>query len=407
MTETSEKHVNRTFFHIDLDAFYASVEQRDHPELKGKPVIIGALPGRRGVVAACSYEARRFGIHSAMPISRAYPRCPHGVYLRPRMERYQEVSRTVMSILREFTPEMTQLSVDEATLDMTGTERLLGEPSEAARMIKKSVGDRCDLSISIGIAPNRYLAKLASEYDKPDGLCEIAQGNEEAFVEQLELHDLWGLGDKTLKRLTDVGITSIHALRSYPPDLLQAMVGNAAGTYLYRVVRGLDPGFYSSTPRCRSISSEVTFEHDTRDPEAIRRVLLDLSHQVMFRLLDEGFSTKTVQLKLRLGDFTTTSAQTTLPRPVGSAEEIYSVVQELFEKRWNGRNLIRLVGVGTASLFQETQAAQSELFEQEYDRKKRVEEAVLGIMKKHSRDAVVKASLLRKRRDGSQEDPST
>ncbi len=384
------------YFHVDLDAFYASVEQLDNPEYRHKAVIIGALPGHRGVVAACSYEARVFGIHSAMPISEAYRRCKDGVYLVPRMKRYQELSRQVMSVFEDFSPDIHQISIDEATLDMTGTERLLGTPEQAAMGIKTRVREQIGLSLSIGVAPNRYLAKLASEFDKPDGLHRIVRGGEEEFLDKLALKDLWGLGAKTLQRLEELGITSVQGLRSLPEQLLKATLGKAAGSYLYSVVRGTNPGIYNPTPKSRSISSELTFGVDTNDRDTIRRALLDLSHQVMFRTINEKFKSKTVHLKLRLSDFSTTTSQTTLRHFVSSAEETFDTVLDLLSKRWNGSDGIRLVGVGLTALDSASEPDQTELFEDTYDKKKKVEEAVLSYHNSKKGGNIIKASLLNK-----------
>lgn len=382
------------FFHVDLDAFYAAVEQLDNPEYRGKPVIIGALPGHRGVVSACSYEARVFGIHSAMPISQAYRRCRDGIYLVPRMRRYQELSRQVMAVFDDYSPEVHQISIDEATLNMTGTERLLGSPDEAARSIKERVRNDIGLTLSIGVAPNRYLAKLASEFDKPDGLYHVHRGGEIEFLDKLKLKDLWGLGAKTLARLEELNIMTIPALRSFPEPLLQATLGKGAGSYLYNVVRGQNPGIYSLAPKSRSISSELTFGEDTSDREAIRRAFLDLSHQVMFRTVNERFRSKTVHMKLRLSDFTTTTAQMTLRHYVSSAEEVFATVLDLLEKRWNGTDEVRLVGVGLTSLESTNEPEQNELFEDAYEKKKKVEEAVLTYHNKKKGGSIVKASLL-------------
>ena len=403
---TAEKARNKVIFHVDLDAFYASVEQIDNPELKGKPVIVGALPGQRGVVSACSYEARVFGIHSAMPISEAYRRCRHGIYLTPRMRRYQEISRTVMKILKDYTPEIHQISVDEATLDMTGTERLFGDPIDVADRMKRQVREETGLSISIGIATNRYIAKLASEFGKPDGLHRVHISEVEEFLDQLELKDLWGLGKRMLQKLESLKIKSIPQLREYTEMNLQALVGKAAGSYLYRVVRGAGLEMYSEHPKSRSISSETTFGKDTKDRGIIERVLLDISHQIMFRLLDEGFRSKTVNLKLRYEDFTTTTAQATIHSYVSSAEQIYELALQLLEKRWSGKELIRLIGIGLSSLEKTNESAQGILFEDQYERKKKVEEAVLAIKKKHKSETVVKASLLGSKRRRWEEDPN-
>lgn len=384
------------YFHVDLDAFYASVEQLDRPELRGKPVIVGAAPGHRGVVSACSYEARTFGVHSAMPISEAHRRCPHGVYLPVRMERYQELSTQVMAILREYTPELRQISVDEAFLNLTGTSRLFGAPETVAKRIKTRVRE-IGLVISIGIAPNRYLAKLASDFDKPDGLWRVHSGREHEFLDRLDLADLWGVGKRSLEVLRTYDITTVAELRAIPREELQRLTGTAAGAYLYDVARGKDPGIYSDRPKSRSMRSETTFEYDTADREALRRVLLELCHNVMFRLIGEGFTTSTVAVKVRYEDFTTVSARTTIKHTVSSAEEMFQLALGLVEKKWNGVTPIRLIGVGAEGIVPEGDALQPELFEGSFDKKRRVEEAALRIRAAMGTDSIQKASLLDRR----------
>jgi len=223
----------KVIFHVDLDAFFASVEQRDDPSLKGKPVIVGARPGHRGVVSTCSYEARAFGIRSAMPISEAYRRCPGGVYLAPRIGRYAQVSSHVMEVFSSFTPEMQRVSIDEAFLEMTGTERLWGTPEEAARLLKAKVLGKTGLGISIGIAPNRYVAKIASGLRKPDGLVIVAPEGIDAFMLQLPLAKLWGAGEKTQARFRELGILSVAQLASFGEAQLASLFGVAGGAFLY------------------------------------------------------------------------------------------------------------------------------------------------------------------------------
>jgi len=384
------------YFHVDLDAFYASVEQRDNPEYKGKPVIIGAKPGTRGVVSACSYEAREFGVHSAMPISRAFRRCPRGIYLPPRMERYSEISKIVMAILDSYSPEVQQISIDEAFINMTGTERLFGSPRKVAEKMKEEIRSKTGLTISIGIAPNKYCAKLASEFDKPDGLHEVTAGGETDFLNQLSLNDLWGIGKKTLERLAEYNIDSVIKLREFKIGVLKKLFGNAGGEYLYNAARGIDPGIFAEEPKSHSISSERTFPEDTRDKDTIFKTLLDLSHQVMFRLMSEKFKSKTITLKLRFADFATTTAQKSLRHNIHSAEEIYREGKSLLEKRWDRTALIRLIGVGLSSLERASEPDQPELFEDDLNKRKKVEEAVLRIRRQHDSGAVVKASLLHK-----------
>jgi len=391
------------FFLVDLDAFFASVEIRDNPSLAGKPVIVGALPGHRGVVSACSYEARKFGVHSAMPISQAHRRCPQGIYLVPRMERYSELSDQVMSILGEYTPQLQRISIDEAFLDMSGTERLLGPPLSVGRRLKEHVRAETGLAISIGIAPNKYLAKLASEAGKPDGLRQVLPGAEIEFLDSLPLARLWGVGEKTRLRLQELNISTIPELRRVPADILRSMMGEASGDYLYRVVRGEDPGIYSLSPKSRSVSNETTFETDLKNAEAIRRTILELSEQVMYRLMREGLKSNTAVLKLRFADFTTIHAQRTVRHWLTSSDELYRLCLELLAQRWNGGTPLRLVGVGTDNVVGGQEAVQQELFEDGASRKRKVEEAVTRIREKMDGVKLTKASLLgqtRRRKPG-------
>ncbi len=385
-----------TIFHIDIDAFYASVEQNDNPSLCGKPVIIGAKPGGRGVVSTCSYVARKYGIKSAMPISQAFRLCPEGIYLPVRMSRYLEVSKNVMTILKDYTPLFQQISIDEAFLDMTGTERLFGSPVKTAGKIKARINAETGLTISIGIAPNRYLAKLASDFDKPDGLHVVEKDGEEEFIDKLKLEDLWGLGKKTLKRLHELNITTTKQLRSHPLRILAFMLGNAAGNYLYNAVRGKDAGIHPEEAKSHSLSSETTFQEDKRDLPGIKRTILDLAHQVMFRLLQEKQRSKTVILKIRYTDFTTVSIQKSLSHRVSSAEEIYSIAQELLNKKWEKGRALRLIGIGLANLTRTGTEDQQELFNDMYDKKRKVEETITGLKNKISGVILTKASLLRK-----------
>ena len=388
----------KVFFHVDLDAFFAAVEIMDNPELAGKPVIVGALPGHRGVVSACSYEARKFGVRSAMPISQAYRRCPQGVYRVPRMERYLECSEQVMAILAQYTPEPQRISIDEAFLDMSGTERLLGPALEVARGLKKRVREEAGLTISIGIAPNKYLAKLASEAGKPDGLTQVLPGGEIDFLDGLPLSKLWGVGEKTRQRLQELNITTIPQLRDVPEDILRSSMGEASSRYLHDAVRGLDPGIYSLSPKSRSVSNETTFETDQKSGEAVRRTLLELSEQVMYRLMREGLKSNTVVLKLRYHDFTTTHAQRTVRHWLTSSDEIYRLALELLAQRWDGGTPIRLVGVGTDNVVGREEAVQQELFEDESSRKRKVEEAVTRIREKMDGVKLTKASLMGQQR---------
>lgn len=382
------------YLHVDMDAFYASVEQRDNPELRGKPVIVGAAPGHRGVVSACSYEARRYGVHSAMPVSQAVRLCPNGVFLPVRMARYHEVSQTIMEILREYTPDLQQMSVDEAFLNLTGTERLFGPVVDTAREIKQRVNEKTQLTISIGIATSKYLAKLASERYKPDGLCVVKPGEEESFVAELELKDLWGVGKKMLSLLNSAGVLSVSQLREYSKDELTREFGQGAATYLHAVCRGKDPGFYSEGAKSHSISGERTYGVDVKSAEAIEGTLLGLAQSNMFRLMREKARSRTVTVKLRLTDFTTYSLRRTLDHDVSSADELFAAAKDLVYGKWDRTTPIRLIGCGLGNVQKGAPDGQQDLFDDRSDRQRRAEAAVFRLQQKGLK--VGKARLLGK-----------
>ena len=378
--------------HVDMDAFYASIEQHDNPEYREKPVIVGAAPGHRGVVSACSYEARPFGIHSAMPINQAYRLCPQGVYLPVRMHRYQEVSGRIMAILAEYTPTLQQMSVDEAFLDLTGTRRLLGDPEDVGRTIKARVREETGLTISVGIAPSHYLAKLASEVDKPDGFYVVQPGQEADFVAGLPLKAMWGVGKKMLARLHALGIETVAQLREYTREELAVELGAGAAHYLYAISRGVDPGLYNEARSSHSISGERTFEHDVTSPDALDRALLEIAHTCTFRLMDEGGHSRTVTLKLRLTDFTTFTLRRTLAHEVTSADELYRSARELLRSKWDRVTPVRLVGCGLGNVESGPPDGQQDLFDQSSEKRMKLEQAVYRLRRQGLR--VKKARLL-------------
>jgi DNA polymerase-4 len=389
-------NMETVWFHVDMDAFYASVEQLDHPEYRGKPVIVGGT-GTRGVVSACSYEARVFGIHSAMPMYQAIRLCPHAIRTAVRMQRYNEVSRSVIAILKTFSPVVQQISIDEAFLDMSGTQRLFGSPRQAAILLKNRVVNETSLVISVGIGPSRFIAKMASDYDKPDGLCRVSPGKEIAFVDAVGLKKLWGIGESTLKQLAKHGITTVAQLRAIPIAQLRRLFGEAGGLYLHKVSQGIDPGVHTGETKSRSISTEMTFPVDIVSSETLEQNLLGMSHDVMFRAMEEHVTSSTVAIKLRYSDFTTTSAQTTVDTPIYSAEQIYSLAKELLHNRRRQHSPVRLLGVGLYHVTDKNLPVQQQLFEDSYKRKRDLEEAVLALRNKGRR--VQKASLMRPKED--------
>ena len=325
---------SKCFFHVDLDAFFASVEQLLHPEYRGKPVIVSGDPHKkRNVVSTASYEARKYGVHSAMPSIKAYELCPHGIFVEPDMESYIEYSEKVMNILYDFSPDVLQLSIDEACLDMTGTERLFGPPEEAAKKLKDRVKNETGLTISVGIASNSYLAKICSEIKKPDGMFCVKPGQEEDFMSKLPLKDVWGVGEKTLQRLESLGFKTVKDISIHSKAFLESIFGKASSSFLYNVSRGLEPENFRSEPKSHSLSRESTFEFDLTDINTIETALLDLSEQVTYRLLNSSITSKTVQLKIRYEDFTTVNCQQTYETPILCTADLYSRILLLFKKK--------------------------------------------------------------------------
>ncbi len=389
---------NNLFFHVDMDAFYASVEQNDNPELKGKPVIISGDVEKRSVVSACSYEARKYGIHSAMPSVTARKKCPSGIFLPVRMGRYKEVSEEIMNIFETYTPSVIQISIDEAFLDISGMEKYMGKGEKIAIRLKKEIRDRTGLALSIGIAENRYLAKLASDYRKPDGLFRIYPGREIEFLDSLRLKDIWGIGEKTVSKLENLNIKTVRALREYPVTLLASMLGQGCANFIYNAVRGIDPGIFTALPRSRSISNETTFQEDIISSDLLKKQLLELSHQLMFRLMNSEYSSRTVSIKLRYDDFTTVSSQSRQESFITSGEEIYEILVHLLETKLEYDRPVRLIGASLMSLEKRGSNNQLELFENRFDKKNRVEKAVLELKKKDPSFRVIKASLLNRKK---------
>ena len=370
----------KCFFHVDIDAFFAAVELIDDPSLSGKPIIVGASPGHRGVVSTCSYEARKFGVRSAMPISEAARRCPSAVFLPVRMERYAEFSTKVMGLLGGFTPDLIRVSIDEASLDMSGTERIWGPAEDAARMLKSRVQSDTGLSVSVGVAANRYIAKLAAGYRKPDGLVVVPEGGEADFMANLELKDIWGAGAKTRERFDELGIHSVLDLRSLSEGMLVSLFGKAGGDFLYKVCRGIDPGIYSQEPKSRSMSTETTFERDVTDMETLECVLLGMAMELSSRMYETGQSSRCISLKLRYEDFETLGARQTMDGPFLNADGIYEAARLLLGKKWSGRP-IRLIGIGLCSL-EDGVGRQALLFEPEDARVSKVEKAAFDAGRK-------------------------
>jgi len=351
MTSDLSRVATRSIVHVDMDAFYAAVEQLDNPACKGKPVIVGADPKRgmgRGVVAACSYEARKLGIRSALPISRAWKLCPQGVFVRPRMNRYVEVSHQVMDVFRRYTDLVEPLSIDEAFLDITGSVALLGKPEDIARSIKNDVRTVTSLTASVGLAPNKFLAKIASDLRKPDAFVVVREGEIEAFLRDLPISRLWGVGPKTEQRLHEMGFRTIGQVAMASHESLIRSLGSL-GEHLYQLSRGHDERPVVPNWEPKSVSSETTFDEDTSDRELLVRTILDLSDHVAERLRKDNYRTRRVTLKLRYSSFSTHTKQHSLDKLIQTGEEIATVARDLF-RQFSLKQKIRLIGVSAGDL---------------------------------------------------------
>jgi DNA polymerase-4 len=378
-----------TILHVDLDAFFAAVEQRDRPGLRGRPVIVGGDPRARGVVSAASYEARAFGVHSAMPLRTAFARCPHGVFLPVDGAKYRRESRRVMAILERFTPLVEQVSIDEAFLDVAGSEALFGPPEAIARQIKSAVREEVGLTASVGVATTKLVAKVASDLRKPDGLVVVPPGQEAAFLAPLPITRLWGVGEQTRAVLADHGVRTIGDLAALPVDVLVRRLG-AHGAALHERAQGIDPSPVTPEVAAKSVSHEHTFDVDTADPEVIERTLLALAEGVAARLRAGHVRASTVAVKVRDSAFRTVTRQRTLPEPTDLADPIYRTALELARPQVRGRR-IRLVGVGVHGL---GDAAQLGLFSGEDPRRRAAVEAQDAIRRKYGSRALTRARLI-------------
>jgi DNA polymerase IV len=379
-----------TILHVDLDAFFAAVEQRDRPELRGKPVVVAVGgPNDRGVVSAASYEARSFGIRSAMPLRTASRLCKDAVFVPVDGYKYRIVSRQVMDILRRYTPAVEQVSIDEAFLDIAGSEGLYGTAAQIARHIKKTVRSELGLSASVGVASTKLVAKIASDLQKPDGLVVVAMGTEAAFLAPLPISRLWGVGEKTAGALADFGVKTIGHLAGLPDDLLTRRFGSQ-GPVLGQRARGIDPSPVSAGDPARSVSHEHTFDVDTADAEVLERTLLALSEGVAGRLRAGGVRARTINVKVRDAAFTTISRQRTLEEPTDQTEVVFGAALDLARPHLRGIR-VRLLGVGASHLGYGEQMA---LFVATDERRRRAAEAADEIRRRFGSRAIRRARLL-------------
>jgi DNA polymerase-4 len=388
-------HAARSILHVDMDAFYASVEQRDNPKLRGQPVVVGG-GSKRGVVAAASYEARVFGIRSAMPMAEARRRCPHLCHARVRMSHYQQVSATIFSIFREFTPLVEGLSLDEAFLDVTASVNLFGSPEQIAAQIKQRIFDETALRASVGVAENKLVAKIASDLDKPDGLTVLYPADYAAKLDPLPVAVIPGIGSKTQKRLDAIQVRTVRDLRTAPGRLLTPVFGRYTQKTIERAA-GIDDRPVLAARVEKSISAEETFDMDLVDKDSMEVELLRLAERTTTRLRKHGLAAGTVQVKIRRADFTTCTRQRSIKPPASGTDQIYAIACDLLGA-WLEHNAgasVRLLGVGGSNL---APVQQEDLFaDDNTEPVTRVDQTVDAIRDRFGTDSLERASTLDRR----------
>jgi len=383
---------SKVIFHVDMDAFFVSVEELFDPALRGKPVVVGGQRDERGVVAAASYEARKFGVHSAMPLRTAAKLCPNALFVDGHPDRYRDYSARVYKILKNFSPRVEMISIDEAFLDMSGTERLLGPVLRSAHSLHDRIKTETQLNCSIGIGTSRLVAKISSDMGKPNGILWVPAGAEAAFLAPLPVRKMPGVGKVTERALHDIGILTLGQLAQFDAAALEAKFGKW-GTAMHEKARGLDSGAWfegevGEDDDPKSISHEHTFGRDTADPAKLRSTLARLSEMVGRRVREQHFFARTVQLKLRYTDFTTITRAHTLHTSTNLDTEIFECVAALFQKNWTAGRTVRLLGVQVSSL--ETQQGQQDLLQAPQQRRwSRVLEAADQLRDKYGDSSVM------------------
>lgn len=370
----------RLVMHLDMDAFFAAIEQRDHPEYRGLPVIVGAQPGTRGVVSTCSYEARTFGVRSAMPISEAYRLCPRGIYVRPDMRRYLAVSGQVMEILATISPVVEPVSVDEAFLDITGLERLFGAPEQIGLLAKDRIVSQLHLTASVGIGANRLLAKLASDYRKPDGLTIVRPEEAQSFLDPMPVAKLSGVGKVLQKKCEQLRIHTIKDLRLLSLEELQRHFGDKTGLSLHQRSQGIGSAEVGLHDPRKSVSREVTFNKDVSNLRVLRDTLLELACDVGRLARGEGVAGRVVNLKVRLEGFETHTRQRRLEAATQSDRQIFRTGWQLFERSGFAGSRIRLIGIGLSAL-ETASGGHSSLFDNERTEKEKRLFAAIDLIK--------------------------
>jgi nucleotidyltransferase/DNA polymerase involved in DNA repair len=387
---------NRTIFHLDMDAFFAAVEQLDFPQYRGKPVIVGADPlgGRgRGVVSTASYEARKFGIHSALPISQAYRACPTGIFVRPRGARYLEISGQIMRLLYDFTPLIAPISIDEAFMDMTGSLKLFGDARTIAIKVKQRIQDEIGLTASVGIAPNKFIAKIASDLQKPDGLVIVEAGKEKEFLAPLAISKMWGIGKKTEPLFHRRGIHTIGQLAGMTVDGLVKIFGKVGMDYWY-LANGIDPRPVAVDEGVKSISKETTFFEDTDDCQKLELVLFEIAEILGKSLREKKLKARTITLKIRLADFSTFTRSKSLNNFTDNSLEIRNTGLALFRHFDCAQMKVRLIGLGV-SQFDEELGEQLTFFDESLPQARNIDSLIDLVEDRFGKGMIKKATLMK------------
>jgi DNA polymerase-4 len=385
----------KAIIHLDMDAFYPAVEVLDNPKLKGKPVIVGGSK-ERGVVSSASYEARKYGVHSAQPVARAVRLCPHGIFLPVRMSRYQEVSEQVFEIFHRFTPLVEPLSIDEAFLDVSGSVRLFGRPEDIARRIKETVFRETGLTVSAGVAPSKFVAKIASDMDKPDGLTVVPGEGVREFLDPLPVSKMWGVGKVTQEELSKLNIRTFRDLSRTPVQVLEKKFGRY-GANMRRLSMGIDEREVEPEHDAKSIGHEETFCEDIIRVDLSKKELLALANKVARRMRGEWLQGRTITLKVKYSDFVLITRSATLPKPTDDALEIYSNVCRLLSKTAAGKRPVRLLGISMSQLVNTEIEGQLSLFlEEEVSKKRELNTALDSICEKFGEKAIRPGTLVTK-----------
>ncbi|CAB4341498.1 unannotated protein [freshwater metagenome] len=380
--------------HIDMDAFFASVEVREDPRLHGKQVIVG-FDGNRGVVLSATYEARKLGVHSAMPMSRALRLAPDAIVVEPDHEKYSEVSENVMAIFESITPLVQPLSVDEAFLDISGAQKLMGTPTQIGEVIRARVSDEQGITCSVGVAPTMFVAKLATNFAKPDGLHVVPADKVIEFLHPLPIGALWGVGEKTAEQLSRLGLVCVADIANTPVKTLARVIGQAAAEHLYELAWGRDPRIVTPNQAEKSIGAERTFDADLDDPELLHAEFLDLSNKVAKRLRAADYFARTITIKVRFADFTSVTRSKSLSSSTDLATEIYATSKSLFDAMQLQRARVRLVGVRATGLVPASESSVQLEFSQRDSGWREAEHAIDQVSQKFGNSAVKPARLIK------------